>query len=143
METVTIVIALILGFALLYVLAIWVIVKLEAAKKEREEKRRAKEIEEELKELAKWGVKGDQVYVIHGKLTMSIHGLIALANNPDYIEHLRKESLALNLHKEFFEQQLLLRIEKAKQRIQDRIDRLRKEDNSLEIDDKLKDIGIN
>jgi len=143
METIKIVIALLLGFALLYVLVIWVIVKLEAAKKARVEKLQAEIIAAEMKELADWGVTADQVYVIHGKLTMSIHGLIALANNPDYIEHLRKESLALSLHKEFFEQQLFLRIEKAKQRIQDRIDRLRKEDNDLEVDDKLKDIGIN
>ncbi len=142
MGAIKIVVGVILGAMILYILIVWIIAKVQLANKEREERLAAEHLKAELKELHKWGVTTDQVYVIGGRMTMSIYAMITLINNPDYIAHLRKESLALHLHKEFFEEQLALRIEKAKARIQKRIDNMRERGEPFEVSDKLQEIGI-
>ena len=142
METTKIVIGVVLLFIIAYVAVVWTFAKIHKRKKEKAIKVQNEITETELKELAKWGVKNDEVYVIKGRITMSIHALISLMNNPEYIAHLRRESLALNLHKNFFEDELRLRIEKAKQRIQARIDRKRAEGQTFEVDSKLQELGI-
>ena len=142
MEAMKYIIGVILGAMILYIFIVWIIAKVQLAKKEKDDKLAAEILEAELKELAKWGVTPDQVYIIGGKMTMSIYAMITLANNPDYIHHLRQESLALHLHQDFFIEQLLWRIEKAKQRIQDRIDRMREKGKQFEVTDKLQEIGI-
>jgi len=142
MELTKTIIGTVLLFMVVYVAVVWVFAKIDKRKKEKIKRLQEETVEIELKELAKWGVRSDQVHVVRGRLTMSIYALIALMNNPEYIAHLRRESLALNLHKNFFEDELRLRIEKAKQRIQARINRLRAEGKPYDVDNKLQDLGI-
>jgi len=142
MELTKTIIGTVLLFIVVYVAVVWVFAKIDKRKKDKIDKLQKDTVEIELKELARWGVLNSDVHVIRGRLTMSIHALITLMNNPEYIAHLRKESLALNLHKNFFEDELRLRIEKAKQRIQARIDRKRADGEQFEVDSKLQELGI-
>ena len=118
--------------------------KWKAAAKEKEDKQKADILAKELAELDKWKVPRNETCVINGRLEMSIHAMVTLIENPDYIKHLREESIRHELHENFFEHQLEIRINKAKLRIQDRINRLRIENRNKNIDvnDRLKSLGI-
>jgi len=142
MGAIKIVVGVILGAMILYILIVWIIAKVQLANKEKDDKLAAEAIEKDLKELAKWGVRPDQVYIIGGKMTMSIYAMITLCNNPDYLAYLRTEALELKLPKEFFVEQLFARTEKAKARIQMRINEMRVRGEEVNISDKLLEIGI-
>jgi len=116
--------------------------KLKTTAKEKEEREKAELLQRELAELDKWGVPRNEVYIIHGRLQMSIHAMVTLVNNPDYIAHLKEEAVNLKLHESFFEHQLQIRINKAKLRLQDRVNRLREKGENIHINDKLKSLGI-
>ena len=116
--------------------------KWKAAAKEKEDKQKADILEKELAELDKWKVPRNEIHIINGRLEMSIHAMVTLLENPDYIKHLREESIRHELHENFFEHQLEIRVNKAKLRIQDRINRLREENGNVNINDRLKSLGI-
>jgi len=110
--------------------------------KEKEDKKKADILAKELAELDKWKVPRNEVHIINGRLEMTIYAMITLFENPDYIKHLREESVRHELHENFFEHQLEIRINKAKLRIQDRVDRLREKNDNVNINDRLKSLGI-
>ena len=110
--------------------------------KKKEDRAKAELLEKELAELNKWKVPRNEVHIINGKLQMSIHSMITLIENPDYIKHLKEESVNIGLHEDFFKHQLEIRINKAKLRIQDRVNRLREQGENIHINDKLKSLGI-
>jgi hypothetical protein len=116
--------------------------RLKAEDKEKKDREKAETLKKELEELAKWKVPSDEVYVINGRLEMSIHAMVTLFNNPDYIAHLREEAVKCGLHESFFEHQLEIRINKAKYRIQERINVLRERNEDIKVTDKLKALGI-
>ena len=109
--------------------------KVKQVRKEKSDEFRKELIETELAELAKYGVSGDEVHVIHGRLIMSVRGLIKLSESPEYLAYLEKESLALDFHKDFFKEQLDSRIVRAKQKMEERIkereERVNKDNNNI------------